>query len=68
LLALRGRLGSSPVVGCVRVAHLFSVLHCLFSSCKTQVPNIASFSGLSILDFLLVFFDIKANVFLFSQA
>jgi hypothetical protein len=44
------------------------VLHCLFSSCKTQVPNIASFSGLSILDFLLVFFDIKANVFLFSQA
>jgi len=48
----------------VRVAHLFSFLRCVFYfvclrpvSC---VPNVASFSGLSILDCLapLVFFNV----------
>jgi len=55
LLALRGRLGSSPVFGGVRVAHHFSFLCCVFCfvclrpvSC---VPYIVSFSGLSILDY-----------------
>jgi hypothetical protein len=45
LLALH--LGSPPVLGWVRVAHLFSFLCCLHPvSC---VPNVVSVSGLSIL-------------------
>ena len=51
LLTLREHLSSPSVFGGVRVTHLFTflccVLFCLSSSC---VPNVASVSGLSILD------------------
>jgi hypothetical protein len=54
LLTLHVHLDSTPVFGEVRVAHLLSFLCCVFYfvclrpvSC---VPNVARFSGLSILD------------------
>ena len=54
LLALRGRLGSPPVICEVRVAHLFSFLCYVFCFVCLRpvfcVPNVASVSGLSFLD------------------
>jgi hypothetical protein len=51
---IREHLGSPPVFGGVRVVHRFSFLCCVFCfvclgpvSC---IPNVASFSGLSIFD------------------
>jgi hypothetical protein len=45
LLALRGHLGSPPVFGGIRVAHLFSFL-CYIFACRRPVYCV---SGLSIL-------------------
>ena len=54
LLGLHGHLGSPPVFGGVYVAHIFSFLYCVICfACLRPVscvPNISSFSGLSILD------------------
>ena len=57
LIAFRGRLGSSLVFSGVYVAHWFSFLgffcvFCLVCLCLMScVPNVSSFSGLSILNF-----------------
>ena len=54
LFALRGRLGSSRIFDRVTVAHRFRFLCAVFCFvCPRSVscvPNVASFSGLSILD------------------
>ena len=48
--------GSPPVYGEVRVVHLFSFLYCVVCLCPVScVPNVASVSGLSILDCLSAF-------------
>ena len=64
---LHKHLGSPPVLSGVHVADLFSFLCCVFCfvclhpvSC---VPNVASFSGLSILDCLIGF----SNVYSYSH-
>ena len=53
LLAIRRRLGLPPVFGGVRFAHLFSFLCCVILVWLRPmpcVPNVASVTGLSILD------------------
>ena len=57
LLALRGRLGLRPVLGGVRIAHRFSFLCCGIFRLRpvSFVRNVASFSGLSILECLFGF-------------
>ena len=59
LHTLREHLGSLTVFGGVRVPRLFSFLFCVFGFvCLRPVsyaPNVASISGLSILDFLFGF-------------
>jgi hypothetical protein len=56
LLIFRKHMGSPPVFGGVCVAHLFSLLCCVAFLCFAYfnpvscVPNVASISGLSILD------------------
>ena len=54
-LIIRRHLGSLHVLGGVRVAHEFSFLCCVFCFVSLRVvycvPNVGSFSGLSILDY-----------------
>jgi hypothetical protein len=54
LLSLRGRLGSPPIFAWIRVGQLFSFLCFVFLVCclrpVSSVPNVASFSGLSVID------------------
>jgi hypothetical protein len=54
LLSLRGRLGSLPIFAWIRVGQLFSFLCFVFLVCCLRpvysVPNVASFSGLSVID------------------
>jgi hypothetical protein len=54
LLSLRGRQGSLPVFAGIRVGQLFNFLCFVFLVCCLRpvsfVPNVASFSGLSVID------------------
>jgi hypothetical protein len=54
LLSLRRRLGSPPIFAWIRVGQLFSFLCFVFLVCclrpVSSVPNVASFSGLSVID------------------
>ena len=52
MLVVHRRLGSSHIIGGNRVAHRFSFLSSVLSFVylPPSVPNVASFSGLSILD------------------
>ena len=67
LLILREHLGSPPVFGGVHVAHLLSCLCCVVLLCfgclhpVSCVPNVASFSGLSIFDCPFVYFDMTTE-------
>ena len=65
LLTLRKHLGSSPMCGGVRLAHLFSFLCCFCFVCPrpvSYVPNVANVSGLSILYLL---FDVLKRLFIY---
>ena len=62
LITVCQHLGSCPVFGVVRVAHLYSLMCCVFLFCLSSscVPFVASFSGLSILDYP---FDFLKRIF-----